>query len=153
MTATSPISDGDGEVASATVEANAPAPHAVSETDLLIDAIRRGLTTDADEPSRAAARDACRAIAIALGAGAGEPSTVIGAGPGIPTGAGDRTPDAALPVAAIVETLKKMSPDQLLDLAIQRLRAAIPADAAVASSEPVRFQLVQIPHPPARAHR
>lgn len=151
---TTPIPNGDDDVAPATVEVNAPTPHVVSETDVLLDAIRRGVTANADEPARAAARDACRAIAIALGAAPIEPSTTTRSEPERGAGTGERTPVAGSPVKAIVDTLKKLSPDQLLDLAIQRLRVALPSDsAAVAPSEPVRFQLVQIPAPPAGRYR
>ena len=104
-----------------------------AETAALLDTLRRGLVSDADEPARDAARAACRRLALALDLPPG--ALVAGAMPATPT---------TSPVAAIVDTLRKLPPDKLLDLAIQRLRAALPAGAPVVAPEPVRFQLVPV---------
>ncbi|MEZ4362173.1 MAG: hypothetical protein R3B48_18440 [Kofleriaceae bacterium] len=51
-------------------------------------------------------------------------------------------------VAAIVASLRSVPPEQLLDLAIERLRAALPPDGGRAPrplAPPVRFQLVPVP--------
>lgn len=104
-----------------------------AETAALLDTLRRGLVSEADEAARDAARDACRRLALALDLPPG--ALVAGVMPATPTPS---------PVAAIVDTLRKLPPDKLLDLAIQRLRAALPAGAPVAAPEPVRFQLVPV---------
>jgi len=53
-------------------------------------------------------------------------------------------------IAEIIETIRrlKLSPDQLIDLAIQRMRAALPTGTAVTPSEPVRFHIVPVPSAP-----
>jgi hypothetical protein len=105
-----------------------------------LDAIRRGLAPDADAPARALACTACRSVLAALG----EPVPALAPSQAL---AAPRPPGPTTPIAAIVETLRKLPPDQLFDLAIQRLRAALPSDAAVAAPE-TRFQLLRIPLPP-----
>jgi hypothetical protein len=58
--------------------------------------------------------------------------------------------DAAT-IGAIIGALRGLPPEQLLDLAIARLRAALPADkqpppaTATPPQPPVRFHLVQVP--------
>lgn len=52
---------------------------------------------------------------------------------------------SAPPLAAMVGALRGMPPDQLIDLAIARLLAALPADAALLPQvSSVRFQLVPV---------
>jgi len=95
--------------------------------------LRGGFLPGADEPAREAARDACRRLALALNlAPDAFESAAIAAVP------------APSPVAAIVNTLRTLPPDKLLDLAIQRLRAALPAGASVPTAEPLRFHLVPV---------
>ena len=113
--------------------ATMPERPAADPIQLVTDAIRRGLDPAADGQARAAAVAACRTVLASLG----EP-----AAPPVPLA----PPPPATPIAAVVETLRKLSPDQLFDLAIQRLRAALPPDANLASPE-TRFQLIQIPLP------
>jgi hypothetical protein len=62
------------------------------------------------------------------------------------TGAPSRSIDPTA-VAAIVASLRGIPPEQLLDIAIARLRAALPPAAATAqaAAAPVRFQLVPVP--------
>jgi hypothetical protein len=51
-------------------------------------------------------------------------------------------------IAAIVHSLRGLPPEQLLDLAITRLRAALPPErltTPMAPSTPLRFQLVPVP--------
>jgi hypothetical protein len=64
----------------------------------------------------------------------------------------------AAPLTALVSTMREafrsMSPDQLLDLAIQRLRAALPAEAQPVPSEPVHpLQFYLVPLPPSGGRR
>ncbi|HWU88502.1 MAG TPA: hypothetical protein VN253_14550 [Kofleriaceae bacterium] len=49
-------------------------------------------------------------------------------------------------VATLVASLGKLPPEQLLDLAISRLRAALPPGANVPATAPLRFQLVPLNH-------
>lgn len=97
--------------------------------EALIEAIRAATVSDANDQVRAAGAQACRTILTALEARAGEPMT---------------TPSIA-PVAAMVSALRGMPPDQLLDLAIARLKAALPAGAEVAPVAPLKFQLLPLP--------
>jgi len=109
-------------------------PSASPEVEALIAAIRQGIAADpSDETARAAARNACQVITMALGGAPGQPlASAVAAEP------------APFPVASVVDTLRKLSPDQLLDLAIQRLRAALPAGAEVPAPAPLHFHLVPI---------
>jgi hypothetical protein len=45
--------------------------------------------------------------------------------------------------------LRQLPPDQLLDLALQRLRGALPAGATVPTPKGIQFQLVPVTPPPA----
>jgi hypothetical protein len=96
----------------------------------LIDAIRVAIAADAPPEARIAAIDACRAIMTALGATPGEP--ILAAVP-------------ENPLAAIVGALRGVPPDQLLDLAIDKLRAALPAGTDVPAVTPVKFHIVPLP--------
>jgi hypothetical protein len=51
------------------------------------------------------------------------------------------------PLAQMIGALRKMPADQLLDLAIQRLRAALPKGATVTEPKGIQFQLVPVPPP------
>ena len=106
--------------------------------DNLIDAIRLATATDATDEARAIGAHACRTLLLALDAKAGEPLAA-------PAPAGET---AAMPqFAAVVGALRGMPPEQLLDLAIARLRAALPADAAPPTVSPLKFQLNRIAQP------
>lgn len=94
-----------------------------------ITAIRGALAPEANAEARAAGIAACRAVLGAL-----EPTTTVAVAP----------PNAAA-VAQIVGALRGVPPDQLLDLAITRLRAALPPGTEVAPVKPIQFHLIQIP--------
>ena len=101
----------------------------------LIEAIRLASLTDATDEARATGAQACRTLLLALDARPGEPLAA-------PASAVDAT---AMPqFAAVVGALRGMPPEQLLDLAIARLRAALPADASPPSITPLKFQLVPV---------
>ena len=97
----------------------------------LIESIRTALAAEASAEQRAAGVAACRTILRALDATPGEPLTA--------------EPTNASPLAAILGALRGVPPDQLLDLAIAKLRAALPADAQVPRAVPLKFQLVPLP--------
>lgn len=102
----------------------------------VIEAIQVALAPDASAEARAAGVAACRAVLAALEAVPGEAFTATPI-PGTP-----QTPQ----VANIVSMLRAVPPDQLLDLAIAKLRAALPAGAEVAPVEPLKFQFVSKTH-------
>lgn len=110
--------------------------------DELIEAIRTATSAGATDEARAAGANACRAILAALVATPGEP--LAQPPPVAPANAVQSPIAAAPPIAAFVSALRGMPPEQLLDLAIERLRAALPKDATVPPVEPVRFQMIPI---------
>jgi hypothetical protein len=97
--------------------------------DDLIDAIRAASAPDATPEARAAGAAACRSMLAALG----EPAT-----PAVPT-------QPVPSIASTVAMLRGVPPDQLLDLAIDRLRAALPAGVEVPPAPPLKFHLIQLP--------
>lgn len=115
--------------------------------ETLIETIRVAVQSDASEEAKHQGALACRTILTALDAKPGEPL--------VPP----RDPNAAQPsaavaqsvpvieplqVAAIVGALRGMPAEQLLDLAIARLRAALPKDATTPTIAPVKFQIIPI---------
>ena len=112
--------------------------------DTLIEAIRVALLPDATDEAKHQGALACRTILTALDTKKGEP---IAASTESPTPSPPPTPPAFQPeqVAAIVGALRGMSPEQLLDLAISRLRAALPANVAPTPvAPPIRFQIIPV---------
>ena len=99
--------------------------------DELIESIRAAVAAEASPEARAAGANACRTILTALEAVAGEPLTSAVATPS--------------PIAAAVAMLRGVPPDQLLDLAIARLRAALPAGVAAPNVEPLKFHIITLP--------
>nr|HEX4316254.1 hypothetical protein [Kofleriaceae bacterium] len=100
----------------------------------LLEAIRAAVVTDASPEARAAGAQACRTILAALEATAAEPIQAAAAQPTTP------------PIADLVATLRGVPMDQLLDLAIARLRAALPVGTAVPTVQPVKFQFIPQSH-------
>jgi hypothetical protein len=96
--------------------------------DALLEAIRGSLQTDAPPEARAAGAQACRTILTALESTAGQPMTAAPTAP--PT-----------TVAAVVGALRGVPPEQLLDLAIAKLRAALPAGVEARPVQPLNFYL------------
>jgi hypothetical protein len=102
----------------------------------VIEAIREALATDATTEARANGVAACRAVLTALEAAPGEAFTAT------PIPVASATPQ----VTNIVSMLRSVPPDQLLDLAIAKLRAALPAGADVAQVQPLKFQFIAKTH-------
>lgn len=96
----------------------------------LIEAIRAATTSGANDDARAAGAHACRTILIALEAKPGESLAPVAV--------------EASPMQAVVAALRGMPPEQLLDLAIARLKAALPEGAQAPSVQPVKFQLLPV---------
>ncbi len=101
--------------------------------ETLIETIRLATASEATDEVRAAGAAACRTILIALEAKPGEslapPST-------------STVPDS--PIAAVVAGLRGVPVDQLLDLAIAKLRTLVPADATPLSPR-ISIPLIQVP--------
>lgn len=106
--------------------------------ETMIETIRVAVQSDASDDAKHQGALACRAILTVLEAKPGEPLNTPSAAPATPP------PIGPPQIAAIVGAFRGMDPDQLLDLAITRLRAALPADAAVPTVAPLRFQILPI---------
>lgn len=95
-----------------------------------IETIRIATAADATVEARAAGAQACRALLAVLE----PPAAVVEQAP-IP------------PVASIVAAMRGVPSDQLLDLAIAKLRAALPAGTSVPAVAPIKFHLVPTRQP------
>ena len=98
----------------------------------IIESIRAAIASGASPSAREAGATACRTILAAL------EST-----PGQPLGAA--APAAPSPIASVVSALRGAPPEQLLDLAIARLRAALPPGVEVPDAKPIKFHTVMPP--------
>lgn len=90
--------------------------------DQLLETIRAATVPDASDDAKAAGANACRMLLAALETTQGEPM------PSPVPVVQSTTPD----IGAIVAGLKGVPVDQLLDLAIAKLRTMVPADQAPA---------------------
>ena len=131
------------------------------EMAAFLELIGRGLATEADDATRATARELwarCAHAIVTAATAAPLPSPPMPAlaapmalapMPAVPV-AMPAPPVPVSPIAVAAQTLRGMSADQLLDLALQRLRAALPAGAAPSTPKGIQFQLVPIapPHSP-----
>lgn len=100
----------------------------------VIEQIRAALAQDATPDARTAGIAACRAVLAALEAT-----------PGAPMATATAAPTDTNPIASIVGALRGVPPEQLLDLAIAKLRAALPAGTAVPAIAPLKFHLIPVP--------
>lgn len=99
--------------------------------DNLIEAIRSAVADDASSEARASGAQACRTILAALEARPGEILAPVSTAP-------------ATPLHALIGALRTMPPEQLLDLAIARLTAALPQGTPPPATALVRFPIVPI---------
>ena len=97
----------------------------------ILESIRAAVAQGAAPEAKAAGIAACRAILAALEATPEQPM--------IP-------PPAVSPIAAMVGALRGVPPDQLLDVAIARLRAALPPGTEVPAPTPLKMQIVPLPN-------
>jgi hypothetical protein len=138
-------------------------PAFLPEAHPLLELITRGLAPEADDATRGVARDlwAHFAHTIATTAPVTPAALVMPAAPVTPAApvmpAAPVTPTAPVmptmqlptsPVAQAARMLRQLPPDQLLDLALQRLRAALPAGVTVPNPKGIQFQLVPVTPPP-----
>jgi hypothetical protein len=99
----------------------------------ILTTIRATTAPDATPDARAAGAAACRALLATL-----EPAPRA-------------QPDApsmqlnASAVASAISALRGIAPEQLLDLAIAKLRAALPPDAQVPRVRPLDFHIIRVP--------
>jgi hypothetical protein len=99
--------------------------------DAALQAITRALATEASPEARRDGVAACRAILAVL-----EPSAPNAVAP----------PAQPAPhVAALVAVLRGMPMEQILDLAIARLRAMVPAGTDVAPASYLKLPIIPIP--------
>ena len=127
-----------------------PDPHA------LLALIERGLAPNADEATRAAARELWSRLAVVLANSVPSPtrapvefdpvhsapipsSAVPTAFPTMPP-----VPGPTAPIAAAVRSLRQLPADQLLALLIGRLQASLPPGTTVAPPRGIQFPLVPI---------
>jgi hypothetical protein len=94
--------------------------------DTMIDSIRAAVADGPTAEARAAGIAACRSLLAAL-----EPPPAV-------------QPDPApqIPIAAIASALRGANPDQLLDLAIAKLRTLVPADAHATAHRKLDIMMV-----------
>jgi hypothetical protein len=99
--------------------------------DALLESIRTALVPEASADAREAGANACRTILTALEAKPAEPmpATVV----------------EPAQIAALITTMRGMPPDQLLELAIAKLRSMFPDEANVPRAAPMRLQFVPVP--------
>lgn len=101
--------------------------------DELLDTIRTSMAADATADAKAAGATACRTLLAALEPQPGQPL--------VPATA----PTAASPIANAIAMLRGVPVDQLLDVAISRLRAAIPAGESAPSVLRLSVPIIAIP--------
>lgn len=102
--------------------------------DQLLEAIRAAIAADSTDEVKAAGASACRTILTALEAKAGEPMVHPA-----------MLASSSNPIEAIASAVRGMPVEQLLDVAIARLRAALPQDANTPALRPLAIPLVPVP--------
>ena len=98
----------------------------------IVESIRAAIASGATPETRAAGATACRAILAALESTPGQPLAAA-------------TAPAPSQIATALAALRGAPAEQLLDLAIARLRAALPPGTEVPAVTPLKFQLIQPP--------
>ncbi len=101
----------------------------------LIESIKNALASEASDETRLAGVQACRTILVALEAEAGQPMPVP-VPPLAPTSSSLET---------IAAGLRGVPVDQLLDLAIAKLRTMVPAESVPKTSARFSIPLVTVP--------
>lgn len=125
------------------------------EMQAMLELIGCGLAPEADDRTRSVARELWARFAQTIAAAAPVmPSPPMNSGPVMPpapTMPGmpvmPTVPAPTSPIAMAARTLHQLPPEQLLDLALQRLRAALPAGTTVSAPKGIQFQLVPVTPP------
>jgi hypothetical protein len=133
----------------------AAVPPPSTDVRAVLELIASALAPEADEATRAGAREALVQLA----------QPIVTAPPAMPNAPAVPSPtvaDAALvaampampvvsppssPIVMAARALRGLPPEQLLDIVLQRLRAALPAGATVATPKGIQFQLVPVTPP------
>lgn len=110
--------------------------------ETLIEQIKAALANDATSETRITGANACRAILTALEATDGSRFAASNGGASPPLQQRQISPAA---IQAAVTALRGVPLEQILDVAIARLRAALPAGSEVAPIKTPTFQLVPVP--------
>jgi hypothetical protein len=127
-----------------------PLPPPPTDAHSMLELIAGGLAPDADEVTRARARQVWAQLAQSIPTAAAVTPTatattatqVMPAMPMLPT-----VPSPSSPIVMAARALREMPSEQLLDVVLQRLRAALPAGATVPASKGIQFQLVPVAPP------
>lgn len=137
-------------------------PAATPEMDALLELVRRGLAPDADPTTRAAAREVCDRILHALGPAPMPPAASTAAFAPVAPASVPSSPPGFVPVpvipvpvpmpptsplAQMIGVLRNLPREQVVDMAIQRLRAALPKGVTITEPKGIQFPLVPIPPP------
>ena len=162
---------GGAEYSIASTPVLALLPTLPPETHALVELIGCGLAPEADESTRTAARELWARFAQAIATAAPPmptaqvasptpmplptpvtlPALVMPLAPAVPPLATIPTvPLPTSPIAMAARALRQLPPDQLLDLVLQRLRAALPAGTTVPTPKGIQFQLVPVSPPSSR---
>jgi len=99
--------------------------------EALLEAVHTAVAADATDEARALGAEACRTLLAALDAKAGQSMSAS-------------VVDTS-PLMSAVSMLRGVPPDQLLDLAIAKLKAALPSGVEVPKVEPLKFHIIQLP--------
>jgi len=99
--------------------------------DELLESIHAAVATDATDEVRALGAESCRTILMALDTKAGQPMSAS-------------VVDTS-PLMSAVSMLRGVPPDQLLDLAIAKLKSSLPAGVEPPKVEPLKFHIIQLP--------
>ncbi|HEY4243679.1 MAG TPA: hypothetical protein VGM88_27895 [Kofleriaceae bacterium] len=101
--------------------------------ETIFDTIRAAIAREASAEVRAAGIEACRAILTTLGVKPDEQAP--------------RQPEVGPLANAVAGLIKTTPPDQLMDMLIAKLRAAVPAGAEVAPMHKINIPIIRIPTP------
>jgi len=102
----------------------------------LLETIRAAIADDASPEARMTGAQACRVLLATLEPAAETPP---------PQAAAPAAPDVAAQIGHLAAALRGVPLDQLLDLAIVKLRAALPAGAEAPGVQPLNFRILLVP--------
>lgn len=137
----------------AAVQVAAVQPEPAANLDALLEILRRGLSSEADAASRTAAREVSGQLLQLLGGPPPVAVPTIAIAPAAPIARAAAAPSAIRPApvlgtpqspfAATIAALRQMPAEQILDLALQRLRAVLPTGMPI--NEPRGIQFTMLP--------
>jgi hypothetical protein len=134
-------------------------PFPATDARALHELVTAALSPAADETTRAGAREVWAHLAQSLATAQPIPPPIAPVHPAVmpaaPTMPAMPPMPTALaqtsPIAVAARALRQMPPDQLLELVVQRLRAALPAGTTAPEPKGIQFHLVpSLPPPPSK---